>query len=112
MTAAKCISDAKRADYAVFMEAILPIGSTVPGAGYAIDFAPALLCGQALQGEHRMIVLKSSYNLVWINRIRIVQCNAECLRCVNPLQDVHVVSDDGAIVPLAQRIVPAAPSLS
>ena len=56
-----------------------------------------------------MVVFKAAYNLMRIDRCGIIQCDAECFRRLNPLQNIHVIGHNRAILSFPESIVPATP---
>ena len=58
-----------------------------------------------------MVVFKAAYNLMRIDRCGIIQRDAKRFRRLNPLQNIHVIGHNRAILSFPEGLVPATPSL-
>src|SRR6056297_828828 len=91
------------------MESVAPVGAAVPGAPVAVYIPPATLCGDTFAGEHRMIVAKTSEDLVRVDGATVIERDAEGFRCRQALQYVHVIGDDRASLVNPEAVIPAGP---
>src|SRR5690242_14480072 len=81
----------ERADDAIFMKAIAPIGAAEIRAVHAIDLGLSSLRSDAIGREDRMLVVHALDDLAWINGIGFIQCDQQRRTIAKTLQDIHVV---------------------
>lgn len=78
----------------------------------AADLGSSLLGGDGGLIEDRMVIDEAAQHLALVHPALGIEADAEGLRRANPLQDVHVVSHQGArLVVTPEPIVPAGPGL-
>ena len=91
------------------MKPISPVGTAKPGIARPIYFFPALLCGNACNGELGVRVSVLAKDRFGVNRRCVVERYTEGLRTIEALQDVHIVSERCLFVAAFQPVIPARP---
>ena len=86
------VGDTIAAEKTVLVKTVAPVGATEPRVSRAIDFRPALLSGDAFNGELRMCVSVLAQDRARVNCVSVVKRYAKGFWGVDPLKNIHVVS--------------------
>ena len=86
------VGDTIAAEKTVLVKTVAPVGATEPGVSRSIEFRPALLSRDALNGELRMCVSVLAQDRTGVNCVSVIQRHAKGFWRVDPLKNIHVVS--------------------
>ena len=86
------VGDTIAAKQTVLVKTIAPVGTTEPRVPRPIDFRPALLSGDAFNSELGMCVSVLAQDRTGVNCVSVVQRHAKGFSRVDPLKNIHVVS--------------------